>query len=96
MTKNFRRNWLIENEAPLTAQLGMEDGPTQMFLTGIFIATSASKVQVPFFQEVIQADGAHMSFRKYTLFLAYGNTANGLMAGVMQAWVGQKRLNSYT
>jgi hypothetical protein len=50
ITENFIRNWLIENEAPLTSQLGMEDGPTQKFLTGIFIATSASKAQVPFLQ----------------------------------------------
>jgi hypothetical protein len=58
----------------------MEDGPPQKFLSGIFIATSASKAQVTFLQEVIQADGAHMSFKKYTLFLAYANVANGLMA----------------
>jgi hypothetical protein len=50
----------------------MEDGPTQKFLTGIVITTSASKAQVPFLQEVIQADGS--------LFLAYATTANGLMA----------------
>jgi hypothetical protein len=80
MTETFIRNWLIENEAPLKSQLGMEDGPTQKFLTGIFITTSASKAQVPFLQEVIQADGAHMSFGKYTLFSAYATTANGLMA----------------
>ena len=79
-TETFIRNWLIENEAPLTTQLGMEDGPTQMFLTGIFITTSASKAQVPFLQEGIQADGAHMSFGKYTLFLAYATTDNGSMA----------------
>ncbi len=58
----------------------MEDGPPLKFLTGIFIATSTSKEQVPFLQEVIQADGAHKSFGKYTLFLAYANTANGTMA----------------
>jgi hypothetical protein len=50
MTETFIRNWLIENKAPLKSQLGMEDGPTQKFLTGIFIATSASKAQVPFLQ----------------------------------------------
>ena len=33
ITENFIRNWLIENEAPLTSQLGMEDGPTQKFPT---------------------------------------------------------------
>ena len=52
---------------------------SSLFLTGIFIATSSSKVQVTFLQDVIQADGAHMTFGKYTLFSAYGNTANGTM-----------------
>ena len=70
MTENFIRNWFIANEVSLMTQLGMEDGPPQRFLTGIFIATSASKAQVPFLQEVIQADAAHMSFGKYTLFSA--------------------------
>jgi hypothetical protein len=50
------------------------------FLTGIFIATSTLKLQGPFLQDVIQADSAHMSFGKYTLFSAYTNTANGTMA----------------
>ena len=58
----------------------MEDGPPVKFLTGIFIATSTSKLQGPFLQDVIQADAAHMSFGKYTLFSAYANTANGTMA----------------
>ena len=58
----------------------MEDGPELNFLSGILIATSTSKKQLPFLEEVIQADGAHMSFGKYTLFSAYANTANGTMA----------------
>ncbi len=72
---------MTTHEVVLCEQLGMEDGPLQSkFLTGIFIATSSSKVQVPFLQDVIQADGAHMTFGKYTLFSAYGNTANGTKA----------------
>jgi hypothetical protein len=62
------------------AQLGMEDGLQLMFLTGIFSSTSTLKQQVPFLQEVIQADAAHMSFGKYTLFSGYTNTANSAMA----------------
>jgi hypothetical protein len=49
----------------------MHDGPPLKFLTGVFIATLALKQQVQFLQEVIQADDAHMSFGKYTLFSAY-------------------------
>ena len=79
-TEQFIEDWLIEHEVPLTSQLGMDGGPPSKFLTGIFIATSTSKLQVPFLQEVIQADASHMSFGKYTLFSAYANTANGTMA----------------
>ena len=81
-TKEFIKNWLIENDIPLTTQLGMHDGPPLKFLTGAFIATSTSKKQVPFVQDVIQADGAHMSFGKYTLFSAYANSANGAMVSL--------------
>jgi hypothetical protein len=55
----------------------MEDGPQLLFLTGILFATSSSKHLVPLRQDVIQADGAHASYGKYTLFSAYGTTANG-------------------
>ncbi len=81
-TEEFIKNWLIENDVPLTNQLGMHDGPPLKFLTGVFIATSTSKQQVPFLQDVIQADGAHMSFGKYTLFSAYANSANGAMVSL--------------
>ena len=80
MTNSFVRKWLIDNEVELTHQLGVEDGPPQRFLSGMFLCTSISKLQVPFLQDVIQADGAHMSFGKYTLFSAYATTANGTMA----------------
>jgi hypothetical protein len=77
----FLYRFMSTHEVLLQQQLGMEDGPLESkFLTGIFIATSSSKVQVQFLQDVIQADGAHMTFGKYTLFSAYGNTANGTMA----------------
>jgi len=81
-TKEFIKNWLIDNDVPLTTQLDMHDGPPLKFLTGVFIATSTSKKQVPFVQDVIQADGAHMLFGKYTLFSAYTNSANGAMVSL--------------
>jgi hypothetical protein len=79
-SETFVEDFLIEHKVALTAQLGMEDGPPMRFLTGIFIATSTSKSQVPFLQDVVQADAAHMTLVKYTLFSAYANTANGAMA----------------
>jgi hypothetical protein len=60
--------------------LGSEGGTAFKFLSGILVAHSTSKAQVPFLQDVIQADGAHMSFGKYTLFMAYGMTANANMS----------------
>ncbi len=60
----------------------MEDGLQYKFLMGIMIAPSTLKNQVPFLQEVIQADAAHMSFGKYTLYSAYANTANGNMSAL--------------
>ncbi len=58
----------------------MEDGPQFLFLTGTLFATSSSKHLVPPLQDVIQADGVHASYGKYTLFLAYGTTVNGNMS----------------
>ena len=81
-TEEFIKNWLMENDLHITKQLGPEDGPQIKFLTGVFIATSTSKMQVPLVQDVIQADGAHMSFGKYTLFSAYATSANGAMVSL--------------
>jgi hypothetical protein len=81
-TEAFVKNWLVEHDVHLTNQLGMHDGPTLKFLTGVFIATSTSKQQVSFLQEVIQADDVHMLFGKYTLFSAYANSANGAMVSL--------------
>jgi hypothetical protein len=81
-TEEFVKNWLVEHDVPLTNQLGMHDVPPLKFLIGVFIATSTSKQQVPFLQDVIQADCAHMLFGKYTLFSAYANSANGAMVSL--------------
>ena len=59
---------------------GMEDGPQFEFLSGALFATESSRHIVPRLQHVVQADGAHTSFGKYTLFSAYASTANGNMS----------------
>jgi hypothetical protein len=66
----------------LNNALGLEDGPKMKFLIGILFATSTSKIQSPFLEDVIQADAVDMSFGKYTLFLAYARSANGKMVGL--------------
>ncbi len=64
----FIKEWKTDNDIYLNNVFGMEDGPQFTFLTGILFATSSSKHLVPLLQDVIQADGAHASFGKYTLF----------------------------
>jgi hypothetical protein len=76
----FIKKWKTDNDNYLNNVFGMEDGPQFLFLMGILFATSSSKHLVPLLQDVIQADGAHASYEKYTLFLAYGTTANGNMS----------------
>ncbi len=93
----YVNNKKLENEIYFSNALGLEDGPQFKFLTGIMIAPSTSKKQVPFLQEVIQADAAHMVFGKYTLFPAYANTANGNMSLLGLAMLfGNKNKDNWT
>jgi len=74
------RNKYVLDDKFLNDALGFEKGPQYRFLGGILFAPSSSKVIVPHLQDVFQANGAHTSFGKYTLFSAYGTTANGNMS----------------
>ncbi len=78
----YVNNWKKVNDAFLCDTFGFEDGPQFKFLTGIFISPSTSKEQFPFLQEVLQADAAHMSFGKYTLYSVYGTNGNGTMSAL--------------
>ncbi len=78
----YVNNWKKDNDAFLCDAFGFEDGPQFKFLTGIFISPSTSKEQFPFLQEVLQADAAHMSFGKYTLYSVYGTNANETMSAL--------------
>ncbi len=75
----YVNTWKKDNDTFLCNTLGIKDGPQYKFLMGIFISPSTSKNQVPFLQEVLQADAAHMSFGKHTLHSVYSTTANGAM-----------------
>ncbi len=79
---DYVNNWKNNNDTFLCDAFGFEDGPQFKFLTGIFILPSTSKDQFPFLQEVLQADAAHMSFGKYTLYSVYGTNAHGTMSGL--------------
>jgi hypothetical protein len=93
----YVNDWKNENKIFLCDALGLEDGPQYKFLMGIFISPSTSKKQVPFLQEVLQADAAHMSFRKYTLYSVYATTDNGTMSALGFAmFFGNKDKESWT
>ncbi len=63
----YVNKWKAENELYLNTEFGFNDGPQFTFLTGVLFATSSSKRLVPLLQHLVQADGAHSSFGKYTL-----------------------------
>ena len=80
--KAFWKKWKEENQLFLSESLGLEGAAADKFLSGILVATSSSKSMFQLTQEVVQADGAHTSFGKYTLFLAYTMTTNSNMSSV--------------
>jgi hypothetical protein len=80
--QQYIKQWKVDNEVYIDTVFGMEDGPQLSFLTGILFAPSSSRHMVPLLQDVVQADGAHTSFGMYTLYSAYGTTANGNMAPI--------------
>ncbi len=94
---SFVNDWLLHHEVALSDALGTDNCPELKFPTGILVAPSTSKVQAPFLQDVIQADAAHMSFGKYTLFSAYANIANMTMASLGFAILfGNKNKHNWT
>jgi hypothetical protein len=64
----YVNSWKKDNDAFLCDAFGFEDGPQFKFLMGIFISPATTKEQIPFVQEVLQADAAHRSFGEYTIF----------------------------
>jgi hypothetical protein len=81
--REYIKKWKADNEVYLSTEFGMEDSPRKFsFLSGILFATSTSKHLVPLAQDLIQADGAHCEYGKYTLFSAYVTTANGNMSPI--------------
>jgi hypothetical protein len=70
--KAANMNMLIESGFDLVTQ-----GPNKpSFVTGIYFSLSTARSTVPHLLQVSHFDAAHMSFGKYTLYSAYGNTAN--------------------
>ena len=96
--KQFCKTWKEEHALFLTEALGIEGGPAEnKFLPGILVVMSVSNSMFQTTQEVVQADGAHTLFGKYTLFSTYMTTANGNMANVAFAILfGNKDIKNWT
>ena len=80
--KAFWKNWKEENAVFLAESLRIKGAGEDKFLSGILVSTSSSKSKFRTMQELVQADGAHTSFGKYTLFSGYTMTANANMSSV--------------
>jgi hypothetical protein len=80
--REYVKIWKKDSDIFLCNALGLQDGPQYKILTGVMIAPSTSKNQVHFLQEVIDADAAHMSFGKCTLYSVYASTANDNMSAL--------------
>jgi hypothetical protein len=82
----FVQRWKRDNEVFLNEQFGLSDSTLHIhqktFVKGVLFAPSSSSHIVPLLQDIIQADGAHSQYGKYTLYLAYGTNANGHMSPV--------------
>jgi hypothetical protein len=76
----YVKQWKKENEIFLNNVFRLVDFPQKSFHKGVLFALSSSKHLAPLLQDMIQADGAHSNFGKYTLFSAYGTNANGHMS----------------
>ena len=72
---NFLKEWTQTNKPFIDGLLGPEQNNYQ-FIFGILFAPSSTKRIVPCLQTMIQADAAHLRFGMFTLYSAYGSTAN--------------------
>jgi hypothetical protein len=72
---NFLKEWTQTNKPFIDGLLGLEHNNYQ-FIFGILFAPSSTKRIMPCLQTMIQADAAHLRFGMFTLYSAYGSTAN--------------------
>jgi hypothetical protein len=74
---SFLSDWFNRNKESIDKQMGI--GPGHKYLLGILFTTSVGLTCVRHLQNVIQADGCHVNFGKYTIYSAYGSGADGTM-----------------
>ena len=77
---NFIKDWKVKN-MQMIIDAGMDPivptTITSSYVSGLYFSLSAARQTVPHLQQIFQADAAHMSFGKYTLYSCYGRNANG-------------------
>ena len=73
--KRFVKDWTRANAVFIKKHFGSKEDNWR-FVKGIQFTTSTSVRTARGLQQIIQADAAHMNFGKYTLYSAYGTTAN--------------------
>ena len=81
----FITKWMTDKNDILQESMGSKED-NHRFLSGIMFATSHSVMTVPGLQDVIQADATHIHFGKYTLYSAYGSTADSSMFPIAFAY----------
>jgi hypothetical protein len=72
---NFLKEWSQTNKSFIDGMLGLEHNNYQ-FISCILFAPLSLKRIVLCLQTMIQADAAHLRFGMFTLYSAYGSTAN--------------------
>ncbi len=77
--------WMNDKKDILQECMGTKEDDHD-FLSGIMFAPFHSVLTVPNLQNVIQADAAHIHFGKYTLYSAYGSTADASMFPIAFAY----------
>ncbi len=82
--KEYVTQWKLENAAFVNEYFG-DEGNNWRLVQGILFATSTSKRTAWNLQYVLQADAAHLRFGKYTLYSAFGITAEAQCSSIAYA-----------
>ena len=77
----FLNAWKEDNKAFIDEQLGTVHQNFR-FVHGILFAPSTSKRTAPYLKCIYQADAAHLNWGKYTLYSAYGTTAEAQCSAI--------------
>ena len=79
----YMNTWMKENKLFLMGNDVIPGGvntaaslSSMKFISGFFYSLSTAKRAVPYLQHVFQVDACHVNFGSYTMYTAYGISAN--------------------